>query len=55
MDVTLLREVVTVASFLAFMGIVAYAVSPRMGRRFEEAANIPLLDDEPHPEPLERK
>lgn len=41
MDVNVLREWVTVVSFLAFLGIVAYAASPRMGRRFEEAAKLP--------------
>jgi hypothetical protein len=41
MDVNTLREIVTVTSFVAFLGIVGYAVSPRMGRRFEEAAKLP--------------
>jgi cbb3-type cytochrome oxidase subunit 3 len=41
MDVNILREAMTVVSFLAFMGIVAYAANPRMGRRFDEAAKLP--------------
>ena len=45
MDVMLLREVVTVVSFLAFAGVVAYALLPGNGARFEKAARIPLDDD----------
>lgn len=45
MDVNLLREIVTVASFLTFVGIVAYAASPRMGKRFDEAARLPPDED----------
>ena len=41
MDVNILREWMTVVSFLSFLGIVAYAMSPRMGRRFDEAAKLP--------------
>ena len=54
MDVNLLREAVTVLSFAAFMGVVAYAVHPRNGKRFDEAARHVLDDDDitPHPGPL---
>jgi cytochrome c oxidase cbb3-type subunit IV len=45
MDINLAREVVTVLSFLAFVGIVAYAVHPRNRRRFEDAGRIPLEGD----------
>ena len=41
MDIDVLRQWVTVVSFFAFLGIVFYAVSPRMGRRFAEAAQLP--------------
>jgi cytochrome c oxidase cbb3-type subunit IV len=41
MDVNLLREVVTVLSFAAFIGVVAYAMSPRNAKRFDEAARLP--------------
>jgi cytochrome c oxidase cbb3-type subunit IV len=40
-DINLLREAVTVASFAAFLGVVAFAVRPRNGKRFEEAAQLP--------------
>lgn len=45
MDVNLLREIVTVLSFAAFIGVVAYAVNPHNARRFEEAARLPLEED----------
>lgn len=51
MDINLLREAVTVLSFAAFLGIVAYAVHPRMRRHFEEAARVPLDDDGPSTQP----
>ena len=47
MDVNLAREFVTVASFLVFIGIVAWAASPANRGRFDEAARVPLDDDEP--------
>ena len=46
MDINILREIVTVASFGSFLAIVAYAVSPGNKKGFEEAARIPLDDDE---------
>ena len=46
MDVNLLREIVTVAAFAAFVGIVLWAYSARNGKRFEEAARSPLDDHE---------
>ena len=54
MDINLLREAVTVLSFLAFVAIVAYAVYPGNRRRFDEAARIPT-DDDPLPNPLPRE
>ena len=45
MDINFLREVVTVASFLAFVGVVAYAVHPGNKKRFEEAAKLPLDEE----------
>ena len=47
MDINILREAVTVASFAAFLGIVAFAVHPGNRKRFAEAANLPLDDDKP--------
>ncbi|HYC35593.1 MAG TPA: cbb3-type cytochrome c oxidase subunit 3 [Usitatibacter sp.] len=46
MDINLLREIVTVASFAAFLGIVWFAVHPRNRERFDEAAMLPLRDEE---------
>jgi cytochrome c oxidase cbb3-type subunit 4 len=46
MDIILLREAMTVASFAAFLGIVWFAVSPRNRQRFEEAARLPLDEDD---------
>jgi cytochrome c oxidase cbb3-type subunit 4 len=45
MDINLLREVVTVAAFASFVGIVVYAVWPGNRERFEEAARLPLEDE----------
>ena len=47
MDVNILRETVTVASFATFLGIVAFALHPGNKARFNEAAELPLRDDEP--------
>lgn len=46
MDINILREIVTVASFGSFLAIVAYALSPGNRKGFDEAARIPLDDDE---------
>jgi cytochrome c oxidase cbb3-type subunit 4 len=46
MDVNTLRIMVTVASFLVFLGIVAYAVYPGNKQRFSDAAMVPLEDGE---------
>ena len=51
MDVNLLREAVTVMSFVAFIGIVAFAAFPGNESRFDEAARIPLDDEESSPRP----
>ena len=47
MDINILREAVTVTSFLVFLGIVAFAVHPGNRERFEEAARVPLADEKP--------
>ena len=44
-DINLLRTVVTVASFIAFVAIAVWAWSPRQAKRFDEAANLPFADD----------
>jgi cytochrome c oxidase cbb3-type subunit IV len=46
LDINLLREGVTVVSFLVFVAIVAYAIHPRNRARFDEAARLPLEDGE---------
>jgi cytochrome c oxidase cbb3-type subunit 4 len=50
MDINILREIVTVASFGSFLAIVAYAISPSNKKGFDEAARIPLDDDETNTE-----
>ncbi len=45
MDINLLREIATVASFAAFVGIVGWAWSRRNRASFEEAGRIPFLQD----------
>jgi cytochrome c oxidase cbb3-type subunit 4 len=47
MDINDLRAVTTVFMFLAFLGIVRFAVSRQRGASFDEAAQVPFLDDEP--------
>ena len=45
MDINLLREVVTVASFTVFLAVVWFAVNPKNRKHFEDAARLPLEDD----------
>ena len=40
-DIDLLRTLVTVLSFAAFMGVGVYAVKPGNGERFAKAAQLP--------------
>jgi cytochrome c oxidase cbb3-type subunit IV len=55
-DINLLRTLVTVASFIAFVAIVAWAWSPKQRGRFHQAAHLPFADEQPadadraHPE-----
>ncbi|MBL8516682.1 MAG: cbb3-type cytochrome c oxidase subunit 3 [Betaproteobacteria bacterium] len=44
-DINFLRTLVTVASFIAFVAIVAWAWSPKQRSRFNEAAQLPFADD----------
>lgn len=46
MDINLMREAVTVLSFTAFLGVIAYAVHPGNRKRFDEAARLPLEEGE---------
>jgi cytochrome c oxidase cbb3-type subunit 4 len=45
MDINTLRIVTTVISFVAFVGIIGWALDRRKTRQFEEAAMLPLKDD----------
>ncbi len=45
MDVNILREIATVASFAAFVAIWAWAWSRKQSARFDEAAQIPFQQD----------
>ncbi|OBS30304.1 Cbb3-type cytochrome oxidase component FixQ [Tepidimonas fonticaldi] len=45
MDVNDLRVIVTVLSFVTFIGIWAWAWSRKNRERFEEAAQLPFRDE----------
>ena len=49
MDLDFFRTVMTVAAFLTFVGIVAWAYSARRKRHYEEASRMALDDDKPAP------
>jgi cytochrome c oxidase cbb3-type subunit 4 len=44
-DINALRSLVTVVSFIVFVGIVAWAYSGRKSADFEQAANLPFEQD----------
>lgn len=46
MDVMDLRSIITVISFLAFIGIVLWAYGSHQKPRFDEASRLPFADDE---------
>ncbi|MEO8014552.1 cbb3-type cytochrome c oxidase subunit 3 [Polaromonas sp.] len=46
MDINILRSIVTVVTFLVFIGIVAWAWSGRNAQSFDEAAQLPFKQDE---------
>ena len=46
MDQNDLRLLITLLSFAVFVGIVAWAWNGRQRARFEEAANLPFLDND---------
>ncbi|MBS0501988.1 MAG: cbb3-type cytochrome c oxidase subunit 3 [Burkholderiaceae bacterium] len=45
MDINVLRGVITVVTFIVFVGIVVWAWSGRNRARFEEAARLPFEQD----------
>lgn len=47
MDLNLVRSVITVLAFGAFVGIVWFALRPRSQRGFAEAAQLPFADSAP--------
>ena len=47
MDVNDLRALSTVFMFLAFIGIVGFALARHRRSGFDEAAQVPFLDDQP--------
>jgi len=47
MDMSIINSVWTVVVFVLFIGIVAWAWSGRRKKDFEEAARLPLDDDQP--------
>ena len=46
MDVNALRIIVTLLSFIAFAGIVRWALLRKNAASFDEAAQLPFLDGE---------
>ena len=49
MDVDALRILVTLLSFVIFIGIVTWAMSARNQAAFDEAQQLPFLDEPPVP------
>jgi cytochrome c oxidase cbb3-type subunit 4 len=45
LDVNTLRSLVTVVSFLTFIGIIAWAYSRKNSAAFDKAANLPFEQD----------
>ena len=46
MDINTLRAIVTVITFVVFIGIVSWALSRRNQAAFEEAAQLPFRQDD---------
>jgi cytochrome c oxidase cbb3-type subunit IV len=46
MDINVIRSILTVLSFAAFLGIVFWAWSAKRKAAFDEAANLPFVDDQ---------
>lgn len=46
MEIHILRSMVTVVSFLTFVGILIWACLPSRKTEFAEAAQLPFLDDD---------
>ena len=50
-SINTMRVVITVVSFVVFIGIFVWAWSARRKSQFDEAARLPLDDDGPRPGP----
>ena len=50
MDVNDLRAVTTVVMFLAFIGIVGFALARHRRAGFDEASRVPFLDEDRAPQ-----
>ncbi len=46
MDLNVLRSAVTVAAFLAFVGLLVWSCMPARRKEFEEAAALPFKDED---------
>ena len=46
MDINVFRSLITVAGFLCFLGICVWAYSKHSKAGFDEAARLPLADDD---------
>ena len=49
MDLVSIRTVIEVGAFVVFVGILAWAFSPRRKEDFDAAARLPFPDREPGP------
>ncbi len=49
MDYSLIQIVWTIVVMVVFVGIVVWAYSDKRRQRFEEAAQIPFIEDSPAP------
>jgi cbb3-type cytochrome oxidase subunit 3 len=45
LDVTTLREIATVVSFVCFIGILLWVVDPAKSESFKAAARLPFLNE----------
>ena len=45
MDINVLRSIVTVAAFAAFVGILVWAYRPSNKKQFDEAADLPFKSE----------
>ena len=50
MDINDARVIITLVSFLIFIGIVIWAWSSRQRDSFKDAANLPFIDDDKPPQ-----